>query len=312
VPALDLVVSAPTTYRSWLATNGQATDPASLREYIHIVPGNEGWHSEFKLSSEQVGFQLREAVAALANGRGGEVLVGVDNAGEVVGSTITREALNAELRQGSQPALDWFVLDLVQVVRHNTVVPFPSEPKWAYVLEIRERERPVFVRDPDGNRWALPVRSDSDSMQLDARGAIEWYRHVSRGTILRSCYSELANCMGQISFWRGVPETLPARLPFITKVSEDPSLRGMLTEEDFAMINGKGVQGGRMSGATDLYYKVLVRYEIALKGKPAYARNIPLRDLMVGMEGEFANLDYDIKQALENFSKYIESQGFAV
>ena len=99
--------SGPTTYRSWLSATGKGANPTTLREYIHQVPGNEGWHSEFKLSAESVGFQLREAVAALANGRGGEVFVGVDNAGEVVGSTVSREALNTELRQGSQPALDW-------------------------------------------------------------------------------------------------------------------------------------------------------------------------------------------------------------
>ena len=191
-------------------------------------------------------------------------------------------------------------------------MPFPNEPKWAYILEIRERERPVFVHDAKGDRWVLPVRSDSDTIQLDARKAIEWYRQVSRGMILRSCYSEVSNLMGQISFWRGVPESLPARLPFVTKVFEDPSLRGMLTEEDLAMVNGKGVQGGRMSGVTDLYYKVLVRYETALQGKPSYARNMPLRDLMKGMEVEFANLDYEIKQAIENFARYITSQGFSV
>jgi Putative DNA-binding domain len=301
-------VAELTTYREWLVKASKTADPASLAEYIHLGGTNEGWNSEFKRSETKVDYALREAVASLANARGGEVFVGVANDGSVVGTEVTEQAMNEVLRQKDLPRNGWYVADLVQVVRKVVPVPFPAGARWAYVLEVRDRERPALTLDRDGRRH-LPVRSGSDTIDSDALSAMEWMRETSRGVILTQAYSELSNYMGQISAYRGIPEGLPARLPYLSRVLETSDLRAMLTEEDIANLNGRGVQGGRSSGASDLYYKVLERAEVALQGKPPYTRNIRLVDLL---GSEFANLDWDIKRALKDLGTYIRSQGYNV
>lgn len=289
---------------------GRPKDPAALSDYIHEAGSNEGWKSEFKASTVDVDYGVREAVCALANAQGGEVFVGVDDKGAVVGTPVTAQKLNATLRQGTPPAGDWFITDLLTVCPEITVVSFPSGDRWAYVIEVRPPDLPTFVGKNGG--WAMVTRSGSDTLSLDGYQSILWFKQERRGTILRGCYAELSTYMGQLSVFRGLPDGLPERLPFLTNVLEDPSLSRLLTDGDRAALVGKGVNQGRMVGASDLYYKVVGRANVALKGKPHYARSIPLRDLGEGMAAEFSNLDHEIVERLAELAQYIRSQGFPV
>jgi hypothetical protein len=300
-----------TTFREWLTPRSKPKDPAGLTEYLHEGGTSEGWNSEFKKCTTDVDYGVREAVAALANERGGEVFVGVDDAGVVKGSGVKEQAMNETLRQRGLKAESWYVSDLLQVISQTISVPFSSGNQWAYVLEVRERERPVFVIANDGRR-VQPIRSGSDTLLLDNVGSVEWYRETSRGTILRACYSELSSYMGQLSAFRPLPDGLPERLPYLTKVLEDDSLRRLLHEEDIAFLVGRGEpRGGRSGGVTDLYYGVLSWATAALRGKPVYNRNLRLCDLE-GMAMQFADLDNRILQQLQALSQYIQSQGYAV
>lgn len=161
------------TYREWLITEKRSNDSTALTDYIAQLVRDEGWRSEFKAATRDVNFGVREAVCALANSRGGEVFVGVQDEGIVDGTSVTEQRINETLRQARADRSDWFETDLVNV-SDVLAIPFSSGDRWAYVIEVRGPDRPVFVFE-DG-KYRMAKRSGSDTTALDSRSSIEWFK----------------------------------------------------------------------------------------------------------------------------------------
>ena len=137
-----------------------------------------------------------------------------------------------------------------------------------------------------------------------------WFREWRRGDILRACYAEIALYMGQLSLHRQLPDGLPDRLPFVSKVSEDGALLTFLTVDDRTKLLGGGTPGGgRQSGVVDLYYGVVGWARAELAHRPPANRFLALRDLNIAAAG-YGNLDKEILDRLAEFAQYIRSQGF--
>ncbi len=60
------------TFREWRVAHGRPKDRDALSDYVHESGSNEEWMSEFKASTADVGYGVREAVCALANAKGGK------------------------------------------------------------------------------------------------------------------------------------------------------------------------------------------------------------------------------------------------
>jgi hypothetical protein len=297
-----------TTYVEWRNANGRANDPSALGDYIKGLISPEGWLSEANASVRTVDYHAREAVVALANARGGEVFVGARNDGTVDGTTVTEQALNETLRQPKAERGEWFETDLLKV-SDVAPVPFPEGGRWAYVIQVRVPDRPVFIFEND--RYWMAKRSGSDTFRaVDSRESMQWFRESRRGEILRNCYTELSMYLSRLSLHSYLPDGLPERLPYVSKVSEDGSLLRFLTVDDRGRLLGSGIPGvTRSPGFVDLYYAVVGWANTELARRPHAERFQTLRDLGIANAG-YGNLDKDILAKLAEFDQYIRDQGF--
>jgi len=144
----------------------------TLREVEALASGGESDFIEFKRSTGQRSDAMR-TVCGMLNGRGGYVLFGVTDGGEIVGqdvSTSTMEALVAELRRiEPQPALTPARIALASgrevilvAVPGNGTGPFTYDGR-AYVRQgpvtasmSQERYRQLlFERIHPTHRWEL-------------------------------------------------------------------------------------------------------------------------------------------------------------
>ncbi len=220
---------------------------------------------------------------------------------------MTRERLNDVLHQGTPSPGDGFVADFLAVCLEIRQVTFPQENHGAYAIDVRPPDLPTVVKK--NGAWVMVKRSGSDGLPLDSLGAIGWMRQQRRGVVLRGCCEELHTFPPQLSNFRPVPDGIPERLPYLTSVMEDGTPWRLLTDDDRTALVDRAVQGGRLGGAADLYYKVVTRVEVALRGTPQHPRNLPLRNLP-GLDIEFANLEADVRQTLSQLATYVPSQGF--
>jgi hypothetical protein len=298
------------TYREWLALNNRPNTEEELALYLASGASTEGWLTEFKAAARNPDYGVREAVAGLANARGGEVFVGVDDDGTVTGSPVTVEALNDTLRQIRALVAPWRIVDLMQVVANTTPVPLVTSGLTAYVIEVRAYDLPCFVLTSDG-RLALPVRSGSDTKLLDAATSIEWHNSRRRADVLRSCLQELKTFSLQLTQFQSLNDGLPDPLPYIHSIVQDGTAYQLLTPSDRAALFGAGVPNGRTTGAVDLYYRVVRRVRAALERLPMPNRNLPIRNIQ-DVNMEFANLEADIRSSVQTLETHLRSQGVSV
>jgi hypothetical protein len=297
------------TYRGWIRANNLENDAASLDAYLGSLARDEDWRSEFKAAVANADYSVRESVAGLANARGGEVFVGVDNAGKVVGTVVTAEALDEQLRQVGAPREDWYVVDLMTVIDPKTTVPLPGGRR-AFVLEVQSPGVPTFVLQ-NVNRLSLALRSSSDTIVMDGRGSVQWYRERRRGEILLGLLEEVRTYSLQIGRMRPLPDGLPYPLPYLDSVSRSGEFYRVLTTEDRVAVVGGGVEAGRRTGAVDVYYKVIDRVNHVLSTGYQLSRNTTVGELP-GYGIEFSNLDEDLKRSVRDLREYVKKQGFKV
>jgi hypothetical protein len=286
-------------YREWLATVQRPNAAAELALYLSTTATAEGWQSEYKAAAHDPDFGVREAVAALGNSRGGEVFVGVDDAGQVLGSPVTLDALNSVLRQTAATPSPWRIVDLLETVGQITPVAVANAGGSAYVIEVKSYDRPAFVID-SGGRLQLPVRSGNQTHKMDCATAIEFFRQRSRASVLRGCLAELRTFSLQLSPHRSLEDGLPDPLPFIQSITQDGTASTILTASDRTAVFGEGTGGARTTGAVDTYYRAVRRIRAQLDLLPQSERNVAVRNLpVVGME--FSNLEGDARSRVDQF-----------
>lgn len=164
----------PDSFRSWLA--GEAATKLRLGEYVTSL--GEWWNSEFKAATTDIDYGLRKSVCALANARGGEVFLGIED-DRTLGGTLTDETrLEQALRQPRATPADWYVVDLNLTVSHITSVNLAGpRGRRAHVLEVRPRGIPAFVLEGP-NELSLYIRQGSSSVRANGFKAKIGRAHV--------------------------------------------------------------------------------------------------------------------------------------
>ena len=209
--------------------------PTNLEEYLRTIP-TEDWQAEFKSAvNDAADFQLRKAVASLANREGGELFVGVaDSDRHLVGTPLDKDTLYRRLSQAG-PRGDWYILDLSPLVERTTEVPLSTGQTRVLVCEIRKAVLPGLVVDKDRGPLWFERRGRSDH-ELTSYEAVEARRRFLRGKCLLELFTELRTAVGSIpDFVQGDPLTAGARyfrLPRFAALLSDGSVYSILEEAD--------------------------------------------------------------------------------
>jgi hypothetical protein len=239
MPTPPSAISA--TFRSWL--NGRPADEPLLTSYIGSI-GAEWWTSEWKACEEQVGYGVRKTVAAMANGTGGEFFVGVKDDKSMPGTSASVQQLEQELGQPlAQPGI-WYLVDLLQPVRHVTAVALEgtASGRRAFILEVVPVALPALVREDDGT-LALYLRSGGSSTKASGFRALEWNRVATRERLLLTIFREFDTMVHQVRIAVGydirVTAGISPRLPYLVRSLEDGTFYNLLTNRDIEAILGR-------------------------------------------------------------------------
>lgn len=224
-------MAAPGTFRAFLLARGEEPSPANLGPYLAAL-SSEDWGAEFKTAALDGDYQLRKAVASLANHEGGELFLGVDDSRTVVGTQMTIDTFYAKLRQPGATD-DWFLLDLALLVVETKAVPLPNPTMRVLVAEIRKAVVPGLVVDDKGVLIWYERRGRSDH----ALTAVEWIqakRRFARGKLLLQLYREFEAAVRTIpQFNHGEPVgEAHFSLPRFAAARADGSLYTDLSMED--------------------------------------------------------------------------------
>lgn len=248
---------ANTAPRFRQAVGEAPVDAAALRRYVDGL-GAEWWQSEFKTCELDVGYGLRKSVAAMANGRGGEVFVGVTDTKEVRGSAAPVQRVEQELAQRGDGSGDGFLIDLNQTVGFLTAVP-ASGSTTAYVLEVSPSPLAALVLEPGGGEASIHVRRSASSVKLDGVGALRWSRELSRERLLLAIFREFRTMVQQVRIAVNhdlrVDSGFLPRLPLLGRSLENGSFYDLLSEADIKELLGRRTssQQGDTSGHLSRY-----------------------------------------------------------
>lgn len=157
------------------------------RDLASVIAAGEGERAEFKASARwdhqlrRVNKDLEDAIArsiaGLFNHQGGDLLIGVGDAGEVVGLADDY----GTLKRGNRDGFQQFIMGLVKTRLGGDVCPLVHvafrEVKGREVcwVTVEPADRPVYYRDGGTARYFL--RAGNGTRELDVREAVE---HVAR------------------------------------------------------------------------------------------------------------------------------------
>jgi DNA-dependent RNA polymerase auxiliary subunit epsilon len=297
------------TFRTWLA--GRPPDESALEAYVRSI-GAEWWTSDWKASEEQVGFGVRKTVAAIANGRGGELFVGVRNDRSIPGTTATLQQLEQELRQALAQPGSWYVVSLLRPTRYVTEVELstPRPGRRAFVLEVQPLGLPSFVREDDGS-LSLYLRSGGSSIRVGGFEAMEWSRETSRERLLLGIFREFQTMVRQVRIAVGydirVTAGIQPRLPYLVRALQDGSFYELLSDDDIKAVMGQrttnqsGDTGGFLSRFLDLEDKVWRIRERQSRNDAAY--NVEAMTIQ-----ELSSAHLQLEQDVEAFRLWLVNQ----
>jgi Putative DNA-binding domain len=242
----------PQPFRAWLGPRA-ATD-ALFGEYLRSLP-EEWWTSERKACELQVGHGVRKSVAALSNGSGGQLFIGVSDDKSVPGTAASPLQVEQELRQPLAQPSEWYVVNLNEAVGSVTAVDLSPRVagRRAFVLEIEPSPLPALVREEDG-RLILYLRDGSSSVAADAVTALTWNRRASRERLLLEIFIEFRTMVRQVKIAHGYQIRLgsgfSSRLPRLVRAMEDGTLYRLLSEKDLDELLGRRtpMQAGDVNG----------------------------------------------------------------
>jgi len=298
-----------TTFRTWLAS--RPAEASLLTSYVQSI-GAEWWTSEWKASEEQVGFGVRKTVAAMANGRGGELFVGVRNDRFIPGTTATLQQLEQELRQPLAQPGPWYVSSLLRPTHYVTEVKLitPNQGRRAFVLEIQPLGLPSFVREDDGC-LSLYLRSGGSSVRAGGFEAMEWSREASRERLLLGIFHEFETMVQQVRIAVGyeirVTAGIQPRLPFLVRALQDGSFYELLPHDDIKALMGQrttsrsGDTGGFLSRFLDLEDQVW-------RVRERQARNVPAYNVEAMTIQELSNAHQMLEDNVREFREWLANQ----
>jgi hypothetical protein len=165
--------------------------PENIQNWLDLIGGGENQHVEFKSTLrwdqhlQQVNPKLEgvimKSIAAFSNGKGGTLLIGVRDNGEVAG-------LEGDFNSLRKKDSDYFEIHLRNLMKQNFGIPFITqnisivfpviEGKEICVLKIENGTEPVYITTTDkhGNKMEkFYVRSGNSSQEIQSLKEITEY-----------------------------------------------------------------------------------------------------------------------------------------
>lgn len=297
------------TFREWL--KGREPSIPLLREYLSTLR-DEWLQREDKAATNDINAGLCKAIVALHNTKGGEVFLGVNNDGQVSGTTVTVERVRQVLSQRDKPAPnDACIVDL------NSAVALPLKVedggKRVIILEVLRTGKAALFLDDD-ERYQLLYRRGNETLQADGAKTIDWYRQNRREEMLIGLYKELRAFTRRIRIWSPFPEIPDPVLPYLARCMADGSLYTFLSEDDLISVIGGskdnhtsdgGFVGPYLSAvrqARELFRKNGYEAEEPILGKVLQEKGQSRTNLTIGFEG-------DIDRKVNEFGDWLRRQG---
>jgi hypothetical protein len=167
----------------------------SLPDLRAVLAAGEGKTTEFKRGLQRDG-TLARTLAAFANTRGGLLLVGVGDRGEIVGAPQPHETMQ-HLEQIAlkcvDPPLEVEIMMLAAEGGRVVVCSVPLSPRRPHAALTEDGERIVLVRAGSSNRVAGPdhiaglVPDRGARPGSDAAHVLEWIERSGRRVVLADC-----------------------------------------------------------------------------------------------------------------------------
>ena len=299
-----MTLDTPTTFVKWLQTR-KATKK-ELEKYIQSL--GEWFNSDSKVASNDDGSNIRKIVCAMANKRGGEVFIGVDDNGKVVGANCKNQQINQNLQQTNAQREKWYISDLTEVVPRITPVQLTKSPKeeHAFVLEVQRPGVPVFVKESE--KMILYIRQGESSFPTDSLNAISWDRETNRETILRTCFLEFRTIYRRIS--SSFPQFIIGsglRIPYLENRMEDGSLYQFLNKQDLSKLLGE-------SGQSTSYHPGIYSELIELKYdlNRLFNESLNYTDLNNRIKDKISHVEEHSEDKIRLFSNYLIQEGIYI
>jgi hypothetical protein len=221
------------TYRTFLRKVDEEPSAENLTRYLRPTP-EEDRGSEFKRAYVPSDFQVRKAVASLANyRRGGEVFLGIEEDGmKARGTTMSRDDLERVLHQENEVA-EGFILDLNRVVEWMTPVPTEGGRR-TWVLESRPGILPSLVAESSGD-YVWYVRDGRSDRRLKPQEWVAGSREFERGVLLWELYREYRLAVVSVPTYHSNDSLIGPTyfsLPGFESAKADRSIYSVLTDAD--------------------------------------------------------------------------------
>ncbi len=131
---------------------------ASEQDIERLVLAGESDELEFKRELPKKRVDLALAAAAFANSNGGRILLGVENNGEIVGSTMSnaKESVANVLRDYCEPAVEFRFEEVIVKGNPVIIITIPAGKNKPYVV----RDKGVYVRSGATKRAATRYELD--------------------------------------------------------------------------------------------------------------------------------------------------------
>ena len=229
----------------------------NLRFYLDSLQPQEWNKAEYKSYTDTVGVNLSREVAAMANGGGGEIFIGVRDDRAIEGSNVTEVDIRNALRQPDAPRDALFTSDISEVINDLIIVPLERREGSlrAYVLKVVPNGKLVIAKDKYNNYEIFRRRGDSTERAFGWE-VIRMIIDTNRERMLKSIYSELKTLHQRMShgqYWQYLG--LGLDFPYLQSVLEDGSIYRYLSERDIEVVLGKSSDGRGWEGG---YYTELV------------------------------------------------------
>lgn len=167
-------------------TDGRKPEDEESEYVLSLTEGGESekvefkssmrWDYKQKKSNRRLEYVIAKSIGGFLNARGGVLLIGVDDKGDILGLQEDYGTLKKKDNDGFQ-AKFWELVDTLLGIQHKELVSFKItevEEKEVCVVEISESPEPVYVRTENKNT-IFPLRSGNRTRSLQPH-EIEEYR----------------------------------------------------------------------------------------------------------------------------------------
>ena len=227
------------------------------KELLLAISNGESEIVEFKISFQK---EVIESIVAFANARGGKVLIGVDDSGQIVGVEVAKESLVNwinQIKQNTSPSIIPNI-EIVEVDKKNVVVievkEYPIKPvsyKHKYLLR-RKNSNHVMSMEEIANEY-LKTKNSSWDYYIDT---FKGFSDISLEKVENFIYKI------ETAFKKSFEDTPMQVMQKYGLIRDDKITFGayLLFAKDFCLISG--IQAGRFKTSTDIIDTISLNSDI--------------------------------------------------